>query len=61
MGKGAHSESHIVDIHETKVGVKKLVSLNKDQFCVILDPINEDGNNRLGAKELRKGVCNFFL
>lgn len=51
-------ESHIIDIHENKVGVANLYSLNENQYCVILDPINPKTKlNRLGARELRKGVC----
>ena len=35
--------------------------LNKLQYCVVLNPIGEDGRNQYGSRELRRGQCCFFL
>jgi major vault protein len=56
-----HAECHIKDIHEEIVGSVKMITLNKRQYCNVLNPVDEDGNNRYGCKELRKGESMFFL
>lgn len=38
-----------------------LTVLPKDEYCVVLDPIDGKGKNQLGIRELRKGVASFFL
>lgn len=38
-----------------------LTVLEKQQFCVVLDPVSADGKQQLGKKELRKGPTSFFL
>eukprot|EP00211_Chloroparvula_japonica_P005247 CAMPEP_0119130906 /NCGR_PEP_ID=MMETSP1310-20130426/9028_1 /TAXON_ID=464262 /ORGANISM="Genus nov. species nov., Strain RCC2339" /LENGTH=857 /DNA_ID=CAMNT_0007121447 /DNA_START=56 /DNA_END=2629 /DNA_ORIENTATION=+ len=55
------AETHIPDVSEEFVGEVSLTSLNNRQYCVVQDPIDESGANRLGARELRKGECSFFL
>jgi len=35
--------------------------LSKHQFCMVLNPIDKDGKQHLGKKELRKGPISFFL
>jgi len=35
--------------------------LAKQQFCVVLNPHNEQGKQLFGKRELRKGECSFFL
>lgn len=35
--------------------------LTRQDYCVVLDPVDSKGQNQLGKKELRKGVCSFFL
>lgn len=54
--------THILDIHEVRVGAKTLKVLNKDQYCIVQDPLDKKtGKNKLGTKELRLGECEFFL
>ncbi|XP_065176847.1 major vault protein-like [Sycon ciliatum] len=40
--------------------VKKTVLTSK-QYCVVMDPVGEDGHNQLGQRELRTGPSSFFL
>eukprot|EP01103_Thecamoeba_quadrilineata_P012021 TRINITY_DN2_c0_g1_i1.p1 TRINITY_DN2_c0_g1~~TRINITY_DN2_c0_g1_i1.p1 ORF type:complete len:853 (+),score=229.43 TRINITY_DN2_c0_g1_i1:27-2585(+) len=57
----ADSSTHIPDVYEEVVGEVKITTLTNRQYCVILDPVGEDGNPQLGHKELRRGECSFFL
>jgi len=58
----ADCDSYIPDISQTIRGVVDIQTLTNRQFCVVLDPRDEKtGLNRLGARELRKGECSFFL
>ena len=43
-----------------KKNVHKTV-LRKNEYCVVLDPIDEDERPQLGKKEVRKGIASFFL
>jgi major vault protein len=55
------AETHIPDVYEEFVQEVTLTSLNNRQYCIVLDPLDEDGINQLGRRELRKGECSFFL
>lgn len=55
------TETHIPDVCEEFVGEVSLTSLNNRQYCIVLDPVDEHGNNQLGRRELRKGETSFFL
>ncbi|XP_062500939.1 major vault protein-like [Corticium candelabrum] len=55
------AETYIPDVWEVVVTVVKRTVLNSLQYCVVLDPIGDDGKNKLGMKELRKGPVHFFL
>jgi len=58
----ADCDSYIPDINQTIRGVVDIQTLTNRQFCVVLDPRDpKTGLNRLGARELRKGECSFFL
>ena len=35
--------------------------LTRGEYCVVIDPVDENGVNQLGKKELHKGVTSFFL
>jgi hypothetical protein len=35
--------------------------LKAHQYGVVLDPVDKNGKNQLGKKELRVGICSFFL
>ena len=39
----------------------KLTVLAKNQYCVVVNPVDTNGKSRLGYKELRKGPSQFFL
>ena len=57
----ADAETHIPDVYEDVVGEVRITTLNNRQYAVILDPVDENGNNKLGKKELVKGEKSFFL
>ena len=37
------------------------IVLRKNQFCVVVDPVDDEGRPQLGNFEVRQGVCSFFL
>ena len=39
----------------------EITTLTSRQYCVILNPVGENGTNQLGGKMLMKGECSFFL
>ena len=41
-------------------GIHKTV-LSRNQYCIVLDPVDEKCVNQLGKRELRVGVTSFFL
>lgn len=43
------------------VGVVSVTVLNSREYCVILDPVDENGKPQLGKKKLMKGEKTFFL
>jgi len=55
------TETHIPDVHERVVGEVPITTLTTRQYCVVLDPTDENGKNQLGKRELRKGEISFFL
>jgi len=55
------AETHIPDVYEQVVGEVKITTLNNRQYCVVIDPIGDNGKPQLGQKQLRKGECSFFL
>ncbi|OMJ90126.1 hypothetical protein SteCoe_7621 [Stentor coeruleus] len=55
------TDTHIPDVYEQLVGTVNVLVLNNRQYCYILDPIDSNGKNQFGKKELRKGECTFFL
>jgi len=57
----ADAETHIPDVYEEVVGEVRITTLNNRQYCYILDPVDGNGKNKLGKKELRKGEMSFFL
>ena len=48
------SEAFISDVHENVVEVVNISTLSNRQYCVILDPVGDDGKNRLGQRKLVK-------
>jgi len=58
----ADCDSYIPDVNQSIRGIVGIQTLTNRQFCVVLDPRDpKTGLNRLGARELRKGECSFFL
>jgi len=57
--KEAHC--YIPDVYEEIVGQVQITVLNNRQYCVILDPIGENGKPQFGKKILLKGEASFFL
>ncbi|OMJ66916.1 hypothetical protein SteCoe_36083 [Stentor coeruleus] len=55
------TDTHIPDVYEQLVGTVNVVVLNNRQYCYILDPVGDEGKNKFGMKELRRGECTFFL
>lgn len=60
--KMSDTEAHIPDVFETVVGVVNVTTLTSRQYCIIINPVNEEtGKNQLGSKKLVKGETSFFL
>jgi len=57
----AHSDTHIPDVYEQIIGEVPKKTLTNRHYCVVLDPLGENGKPQLGKKELRKGPATFFL
>ncbi|CAF0933467.1 unnamed protein product [Didymodactylos carnosus] len=55
------TETHILNVYEQLVDNVSVTTLNSRQYCVILDPISDDGKNQLGKKKLVVGEKSFFL
>jgi major vault protein len=55
------TSTHIPDVYEKILEKLNIYVLNRWQYCVVMDPVGEDGRNRFGQKELRKGEASFFL
>merc|ERR1719192_2264170 len=55
------TETFIPDVYEKVVGSVNITTLNNRQYCVIVNPIGENGKPQLGAKKLVKGEKSFFL
>lgn len=54
-------ESYIPSVNEEQCGTRGVTVLNRRQYCVVLDPVDKNGKQLLGTKELRKGETSFFL
>ena len=55
------AEVHLRDVYEDIVGEVKLTTLARNQYCVVIDPVDKDGKPQLGMRELRRGERTFFL
>lgn len=53
--------THIPDVYEKILADVKVTTLNNRQFCVVLDPVDGQGKNRVGVQEIRRGEASFFL
>ncbi|XP_041368354.1 major vault protein-like [Gigantopelta aegis] len=58
---GDDTEEYFPEIGvEVSCTVEKTI-LQRGEYCVVLDPVNSDGQPMMGMKELRTGCCSFFL
>jgi len=55
------SQVHIPDVYEEVIGEVPITTLTKQQYCVVLNPVDKEGNPQWGARELRRGERSFFL
>ncbi len=55
------AEIHIPDVYEEVVGEVKITTLGDREWCIVLNPIDEDGKPQLGMQEVRQGRISFFL
>lgn len=55
------TSTHIPDVYEQVQEKLNIYVLNRWQYCIVIHPIGDDGRNRFGQKELRRGETNFFL
>lgn len=55
------SSHYIPEVGETIVKQITRTVLTKDQFCVLLDPVDGDGKQQFGKKVLKTGPISFFL
>jgi len=46
---------HILDVHELFIEMKYRTILREDEFCYILNPVDEKGQNQLGKRILKTG------
>lgn len=44
------TEAHVPDVYEEVLGVVPITTLGPRNYCVILDPVGQDGKNQLGQK-----------
>ena len=54
-------ESYIPDVYEEFLKVSKITTLTSRQYCVVLNPVDDQGKPQLGHKRLIKGEKSFFL
>jgi len=50
--KMSDTETHICGVYEEVVGVVNITTLTSRQYCVILNPVDENGHPQLGKKKL---------
>lgn len=59
--KMSDAETYIPDVYEEVVGLVNITTLNNRQYCVIVNPLGDDGKPQLGKRKLVKGDKSFFL
>lgn len=42
--------AHVPDVYEKVLGVVPITTLGPQNYCVILNPVGQDGKNQLGQK-----------
>lgn len=56
-----HMETFIPDVHEQVIKVVQVTSLTSRQYCIVLNPVGDDGKPQLGHAKLVQGEKSFFL
>ena len=56
--KFSDTETHIPGVHEEVVGMVRITTLSNRQYCVIMNPVDENGKPQLGKRKLVR-VCFF--
>jgi len=59
--KMSDTETYIPDVYEEVVGVVNITSLSNRQYCVILNPVDENGKPQLSKKKLVRVCFKFKL
>ena len=54
-------ESFIPDVYENALAIVHITTLTSRQYCVIINPVDDNGKPQLGHKKLVKGEQSFFL
>jgi len=54
-------ECFIPDVYEETISIVNITTLTSREYCVVLNPVNENGKPQLGHKKLIKGEKSFFL
>ncbi|XP_025908132.1 major vault protein, partial [Nothoprocta perdicaria] len=57
----AQSDAYVPDVCEELVAPVAVTTLGPRHFCVVLDPVGDDGRPQLGCQKVIKGECSFFL
>ncbi len=55
------AEIHIADVYEEVVGEVEITTLGDREWCIVVNPIDEEGKPQLGMREVRQGRLSFFL
>ncbi|KAL3314891.1 hypothetical protein Ciccas_006482 [Cichlidogyrus casuarinus] len=55
------AEAHIPNVNQEVIRVEKLISMNQSQYCVILDPVDDNMIPQFSKRKLIRGPCSFFL
>jgi len=55
------SETHMLSVFEERKADVNITTLGHQHYCVILDPVGDDGRNQFGTRSLRRGETTFFL
>ncbi len=55
------AETHIPDVYEEVTGEVEVITLSDRQWCIIVNPVDENGKPQLGRREIRQGRTSFFL
>ncbi|MEI6179532.1 MAG: hypothetical protein WCP31_02160 [Chloroflexales bacterium] len=55
------TEAHLPDVYEEVLGEVVITTLGDREWCIVINPLGEDGKPQWGKREVRKGRTSFFL